>query len=285
MTETYAWPADEEHVEVVGNGLSAIVVPSRGGKVISLRDGRGVEWLAQPDRPVGAAARPGDDFLHAEMSGWDECAPTIVECVVDGVELADHGELWTKAFHHDGPTMSVHDDTLGYRFQRTILAAESGLIFSYEVTAMERAVPFLWAAHPQFRAPSGSWVRLPSAVETVVDVMDPAIVELPWAPTLGSIDTVPREGYRKIYAHPERTVSEAALVHPDGAALTMSWSSTCPYVGLWFDRFTYRAEPIIAIEPSTAYFDSLTTAMSLGRAPVIPAGETLAWTVLLRVDS
>lgn len=279
----FPWPDGEHRLTLVGDGLDAVVLPTRGAKIISLRDARGVEWLAQPDRPIGAPARPGDDFLSAEMAGWDECAPTIVACEVDGIPLADHGELWTMDFTGAGATVSAHDPTLGYDFRRTIRPVVGGLVFDYEVTGGSRSFPFLWAAHPQFRAPAGTRIELPTSVTTVIDVMDDGLPELPWSDQLASIDTIPDGGYRKLYPHPEHGVSSARLVHPDGAALEMEWTSACPYVGLWFDKFAFRSEAVIAIEPSTAYFDSLTTAVALGRASGVESAGSLAWTVTVRV--
>ena len=275
------WPSDDDIVTIGGPALSATMVPQRGGKIISLLDARGVEWMAAPDRTVGAPARPGDGFLTAEMAGWDECAPTIDACVVNGVALADHGELWTKPFTVDGENMSVDDETLGYRFTRAVRPTVDGLELSYRVTAGDRDVPFLWAAHPQFRAPAGTRILLPSSVRTVVDVMHPALPVLAWSADLGSIDTIKPKGYRKVYVHPDEAVSSAVLVHPDGAALRVSWTSACAYLGLWFDKFAFRAEPIIAIEPATAYFDSLATAMENDRVTVIAATTTLQWSVTL----
>ena len=164
-----------------------------------------------------------------------------------------------------------------------VRAQDDGLAIDYEVTAGARSVPFLWAAHPQFRAPASTRVELPSAVRTVIDVMDPTLPERPWSSELGSIDTIAPAGYRKVYAHPDLPVEGARLVHPDGALLDIRWTHECPYVGLWFDKFDFRSEGIIAIEPTTAYFDSLDTAIALGRAPKIAPGETLAWTLFLRV--
>jgi len=275
------WPADERLVRIDGPALSAVVAPERGGKIISIIDARGVAWMAAPDREVGVAARPGDDFLKAEMAGWDECAPTIVACTVDKVDLADHGELWTKLFTVDGASVWVDDDTLGYRFTRTIVPTAEGLLLRYAVTAGARDVPFLWAGHPQFRAPEGTRILLPTSVQTVVDVMDPALPVLSWSAHLGSIDTIERDGYRKVYVNPDEAASSATLLHPDGNALQLSWSSECRYLGLWYDKFAFRAEPIIAIEPATAYFDSLSTAIENGRVAIVAAGTTLEWSVTL----
>lgn len=81
---------------VIENGnVRAELVPELGGKLVSLRDCRsGKEWLLDAgDREL---RRPdyGSPFTEWDMSGWDECFPTIDACRVAGIDLPDHGELW-----------------------------------------------------------------------------------------------------------------------------------------------------------------------------------------------
>jgi galactose mutarotase-like enzyme len=216
------------------------------------------------------------------MCGWDECAPTIVACSVNGIPLADHGELWTKAFSVKGENMTALDSTLGYEFSRRIQSTSDGLIMDYRVRAGQNDVPFLWAGHPQFRAPSGTRVLLPSSVKRVVDVMDLELPILDWSNEQGSIDTVEEGGYRKIYAHPDEFVSNAILMHSDGSALELAWTSACSFLGLWFDKFAFRKEAIIAIEPTTGYFDSLETAIKNRRVTNIAKGTELSWQIRIR---
>jgi hypothetical protein len=277
------WPADERTLVVAGSRLTATVLPNRGGKISSLRDDVGVEWLAQPDRAVGAPARTGANFLNAEMAGWDECAPTIVECVVDGVTLADHGELWNRSFAATGSTVGITDNSLGYHFSRDITATDDGLRFDYRVESLSNTIPFLWAAHPQFIAPAGTRVRLPGSVNRVVDVLAPDLPQSDWHDGLARIDAIEPGGCRKLYVHPDEPVFEAGLVRPDGSELVLRWAQQCPYLGLWFDKFSYRAEPVIAIEPTTAYFDSLATAVELGRAPIVSPSAPLSWWLELSI--
>jgi hypothetical protein len=111
-------------------------------------------------------------------------------------------------------------------------------------------------------------------------VLDPATPESPWSPSLATIDTVEPGGCRKLYGHPDWPVDAARLVRGD-RVLSLSWSPECPYVGLWFDGAAYSREPVIAVEPATAYFDALDTAVRLERAPVIAPGRPLRWWIEL----
>ncbi|KRC62588.1 hypothetical protein ASE14_01800 [Agromyces sp. Root81] len=264
-------------ITVRGGDLTATIDPARGAKICSLLGADGTEWLSQGD-PERAAGR-GRVFVDAEMRGWDECAPSIVGCRIDGRNVPDHGDLWDREFEVADDTVRAIGDSLGYRFERRIRPTIAGLRLEYRATALERRMPFLWAAHPQFDAPAGTRVEVPASVARVVDVLDPATPTVDWDPLLATIDSVAAGGCRKLYADPGFPVNEARLVRPDGAELGMRWSAACPYLGLWFDAGAYSPVPVIAIEPSTGYFDSLETAVRMDRVPVLDKGDSLAWWV------
>ncbi len=211
------------------------------------------------------------------MAGWDECAPSINQCTVGGVAVPDHGELWTEEFNVAGATATARGRSFDYHFERCIEPTAAGLRLSYRAEALRDRVPFLWAAHPQFVAPAGSYVRLPDEVQTMVDVMAPQPRSLPWRHELATIDTVENGGSRKLYIDPDSPVFDSALVRPGGAELRLSWSHECPYFGIWFDRCAYSREPVIALEPSTGYFDSLETAVNARRVAVLEPGHPLEW--------
>ncbi len=268
---------------IAGGGITAIVDPTRGGKIRSLRGPDGREWLAQPVNPIREPDRGDAVFTASDPAGWDECAPTIDACEVGGLVLPDHGDLWTAdwsvlASSPGSLDLDVVGRSLGYRLVRRISATTSGLRFDYAARADGAAKPFLWAAHPQFASPPGSLLELPSSVTDVVDVIDPDQPLVRWSSELASLDSLPEGGCRKVYVAPVSRVATATLRHPDGAALTMSWQN-CDYLGLWFDNRRYSSEPVIAIEPSLGFRDSLAWAVEHGHATVLAPGIEISWSL------
>ena len=273
---------------ITGGGTSTTIDSSRGGKILSLRGSDGREWLAQPADPSRAPDRGDAVYALSDPAAWDECAPSIDACDVGGRAVPDHGDLWTADWTvvssaPDALELSVAGRSLGYRLVRRITAGSDRVRFDY-VASADVATPFLWAAHPQFVSPPGSVLELPESVTTVVDVIDPGQPTLAWTTELATTDSLPEGGCRKVYVDPSVRADRATLRHPDGASLTMTWLN-CPYLGLWFDNGAYSREPVVAIEPSLGFRDSLAWAVEHGHAPILAPGRELRWSLEVAISA
>jgi hypothetical protein len=252
-----------EPIERIGGPVLSIgIAPQRGGRIVSIVDDTGREWLAQPATAPPPPARGDADFVGAGLFGWDECAPTIDQDSHEGVALGDHGDLWSQAWTVDGATMRATSPSLGVELSRSLGPTGRGVRFEY-VARSARAVPWLWAVHPAFRAPAGSRLQLPIGTRLLAqdgaelgdDVLD--------------LDSYERGTCRKFHAHPEDRVGWASLVLATGERLTMRWSASLPYLGIFIDAAMLYDEPVVLIEPQTGWRDSLTDAIANGHVATI----------------
>lgn len=259
--------------------LAISVCPERGAKITSLRDGDGVEWLTQA---TGYSYRQGLPFGQAEMAGWDECVPSVTQCVVGGESIPDHGDAWDVSWQRSGHTFHHAGTSMAYRMARThSLTASGGVRLRYRAETDQVAVPFMWVAHPQFAAPSGTRVEFTHPPKRVVDVLAVGWPSQAWQKELGSIDSVASGACRKYYVDPRETPTSVDLVRPDDRRLRMTFSATVPYLGLWFDNGAWARDPVVALEPALGYADSLAVAVELGRAPVLTPTTPLEWWIEL----
>jgi galactose mutarotase-like enzyme len=220
------------------------------------------------------------------MAGWDECAPTISACEVAGTHLPDHGDAWDAVWvPGDADGVLRHRGTsLPYALERRIeQTPKGGLKISYRAEATGGAVPFLWAAHPQFAAPPGTRVDLSPEPDVVVDVLEDGWPRRRWNSSLSRVDTLSRGACRKVYLAPGEPLHAVDIVRPTGERLRLSFSDSVPYLGLWFDNAAYARSPVIAVEPSLGFADSLRTAVERGMAATLVPGEPLEWS--LEVDA
>ena len=64
----------------------------------------------------------------------------------------------------------------------------------------------------------------------------------------------------------------------------MSWDTeTIPYLGIWVDHGLASREPVVAIEPTTGYYDSLERADRDGRVAVVSPDRPLRFTLMVEV--
>jgi galactose mutarotase-like enzyme len=271
-------------IELSSPPASVVVAPERGGRIASLRDRFGREWLAQPEPATWLAEMQRDDFVSSDMAGWDECAPTVVATTSVGVPYPDHGDVWQREWRvvdagSDALTTACRGTWFSLR--RTIRATDTGIRLNYRAdshAAVDR--PFLWALHPQLRAPAGSTVLLPGEVTDVVDAIGDAGGRMALTAELLAIGSLPDGGCRKLYPTPEVRLGAATLLHPDGARLDLRWDRTvAPWVGVWMDRRAYAREDVIALEPSTGWYDDASRAAANGTCTWLRPGVPLEWWV------
>jgi len=270
------------------------VAAALGGRITSLRDLRsGHEWLAQPaGPPVGSTY--GAVFTAGDMAGWDEMVPTIVACDAPGVGVAlpDHGEAWAVPWqvHRHDPTqlrMSVRGSVLAYELVRTIeVAGPAAFALRYVLRSRHPGpLPILWAAHPQFVWTPGTRIELEPHVTQVVEVTAPGCPLTDWEQGLAAwLDSAAVGASRKVWLPPDAAPSQVGLAGPQGR-LQLAWDPTeVPYLGIWYDAQAHARTRVVALEPSTGYYDDLAAAAARGRVPVLEPGRPQRWSLRVSVQ-
>lgn len=290
------------------------ILPELGAKVISLRareTQREFLWR-QPDRPLQRVAY-GTPFDQADISGWDECFPSIAEVPYPlepwkNILVPDHGELWTLPwqwrFADDILCMWTHSVRFGYHFERSFRFTVSGAIeITYQVT---NPTPFalhaLWSMHPFFAVSPTSRVLLPPGVRVRIEIstgerIGPFLGEAPWpiahdqvadAPVDLSVMGPPQPTTEKLYTTP-LPEGWATLYHPDDehfVAFTFD-PAQVPFMGICRIRGGWPGQGspayTLLLEPCTGWPDRLDLATSRGAAMVVPGGATVQWHLTMHV--
>ena len=100
MSDSGVFVSDESGFAVYGlrsPSTEIRVAPELGAKILSLKNlETGREWMW---RPPGLSRlfrnEPGDPFERSTLVGADECLPTVAPCRWKGLDLPDHGEVWS----------------------------------------------------------------------------------------------------------------------------------------------------------------------------------------------
>lgn len=284
--------------------MQITIAPELGSKVISLKNVRtGREWLAQPDQGYGNGGY-ASSFAASDGSGWDEIFPTVNGCNYQtfpwqGVELPDHGEVWSLPWQtsaQDGKLRcEVHGIRFPYHLSKTYsFTEEERLRIDYRVRNLSPfPFSFLWAAHPLFRVKEGMEMIVPSELNKIVvsysqnrrlgEMGDAHFWPNPCMDAgeirLDRIESEAARTAEKFYFQGELPEGRAALYDPGTKErLTLLFpKEKVPYLSIWANYGGYRNQYHVALEPATGFLDDLSYAMEHGQAAIIKEHGTYHW--------
>ena len=303
---------DFPFVELCGGDTRVVIVPSLGGKIAELWMA-GRQWLwKSPVIPL-APGRDGESYVEtADTGGLDECVPTVGACRVPGwvrsfggVELPDHGELWSQHPELDIVTGQAgqvarcrwNGVRLPYRFERDVMVDGRGVVhLTYAMHNDSREkMPFVWSAHPVFPLTDDTRLMLPEGSRLRVFARHG--IELGEVRSEHQWPHVRSGGRAFDFAAPaavaRRYACKLFLDVTEGSAtlrereheLRFHWNAAqIPHLGLWINKRGWTPfrdeEPYLnlGLQPSIGAPDSLVEALGDWKsAGWLDGGETRRW--------
>lgn len=292
--------------------LKLAVLPELGAKVISLRwKETGHEFLWRYPGRHFQRADYAADYTRYDLSGWDECFPTIFavpypDAPWQGIHVPDHGELWTLPWQWDFVDnqlrMWTHSVRFAYRFERTFHFAENGSVQIDYAVHNPTAFPFkaLWSMHPFLNATPASRILIPEArvrVElSLHERLGAFLSEHPWpVAELRNGERVdmsvmgPRgqNALEKLFTTPLAEGWAALFDEGDDHFLAFTFDpATVPFVGICLIRDSQLGDSSVytaILEPCTGWPDRLDLAATRGAGMVIPPQGDARWSVTLHL--
>lgn len=299
------------------SSLRLTVAPELGGKLASLiRNESGHEYLLQPADPE-QTYRPrsfGDKFEDYGPSGFDECLPTVAECLYPeepfaASQLPDHGDVWCLPSSIETLVEKIKLITslrsLPLRFTKEIQLRKNAVRIDYEATNLSHStVAFLWSAHPLLTVEAGAEIILPPEVKEV---------EVEWSKDERLGKARDRCVWPRATERSGRTVELNRVAPPStgtadklftgplsegvcGIFLPSKNESIAfrfdlrlvPYVGLWICQGGWpesRADKqfTVALEPCSGRPDSLVEAIRRNECVALAGSTTLRWWMEIEV--
>ena len=167
-----------ECVCVESANLRVIVAPSVGGKVVGITHlPSGHEFLWRDDKRVLKRQQAGTEYDSNFFGGIDELLPNDLPENICGIDLPDHGELWTTPFNY-----KIEDEKLalwgilplsGLEYCRTMSLSdhEPRIDFRYQIrNTQEKPFPLLWKLHAALQIAEGDRIICPAEKAKVADL-------------------------------------------------------------------------------------------------------------------
>ncbi len=285
---------------VVTAALEAVFLPEDGGKLVSVTSRRdGFEFLCRNPAPDYAHLAYDGSYIASECASWDDMFPTIDPYTpaageYAGVTYPDHGEVcrlpMEVAEEGDALTFSCASRIFRITYQKAIRPEDDGaLALTYTIENHGREdFPYIWAAHCMLKGADDLVVHTPYAADAPVAYM--------FGPD--GRETLPRDrligytpgtgaAYKFYYTEPTDGGFLRGEYTASGHAFEMDYregAAAIPYVGLWINNGKFKDYYNFALECATAPYDAPDKAMDKGYCSVIRAGETVSFTVRVRVQ-
>ena len=280
--------------------LTALFLPEDGGKLVSVTANRdGFEFLCQNPAPDYARLTYDGSYVDSECASWDDMFPTIdpytpASGEYAGVTYPDHGEVcrlpMTVTTEGDSVTLSCTSRLFAVDFEKRITPEQDGaLALIYTIRNRGREdFPYIWAAHCMMQGADDLRVETPYPADAPVAYM--------FGPE--GRETFPRDrlmgygagtgaAYKLYYTEPTDGGFLRAVYTESGHAFEMDYrdsAAAIPYVGLWINNGSFKNYYNIALECASAPYDAPHKAMERGYCSAIPAGESLTFTLRVRVE-
>jgi galactose mutarotase-like enzyme len=307
-----------ENVVIQAGACTLTLIPALGGKLSSLRIGSR-ELLQTPLNPYAPRTHTMA-FSEGDASGWDECLPSVAECVVQAQAgpafIPDHGDLWRIPWEvvsssSDSATLRAACFSLPLELTRTAILRETTtgwrLSLLYTIANLgPEPIPWAWTAHPLFATDPGDRILLPASVTELrvegsgANRLGISGSAIPW-PVVTLADGSPDDlsvaksaatgqGDKLFTGKIENAADGWCVLERPiaGMRLTVRFDpAATPYLGLWLCYGGWpggegKKQVCVAPEPATAPVDSL--AIPGPWARTLAPDATFSWPMELEID-
>jgi hypothetical protein len=288
-----------ERLVLSSGELTAELLPEWGSKMISLRSLRdGYEFMAPA--PLGPHAPDAAAFTPADAYGFDEMFPGVYPQLYPAapwqdVSLADHGDLWYRAWHCSGDVTQarlwVEDDRQGWCFAKQMRFTNARTLETTYRVDNRSAYPLYWlyCAHMLCPFRDGIELDLPESRYRRLETLGHPLPEECGgdADFLSRFEAFPADSAAYYVSDAVGAATCAFIDRPARKVLRLGWSLPIKYLSIWYNDAAWTPEvPLkhVGLEPTTAGNQDLAEWMRTGSAEPLAPGAHVSWTLTMSVS-
>lgn len=272
---------DRPAVKLSCDKFTATFLPKDGGKLASFKSNSGFEYLLQTEgekyRRLDLAGR----FVKSECSGFDDMFPTIDQCVVNGMEYLDHGQICRQELDAeiDGNrlTLCCKLQDLNIFYKKTAYIKDDALVVEYHIeNHNDFDFEYLWAGHIMIRGEEGAY-----AVSNLDGTPRKIVSGTPVSEeTAHILPQKVHKNYKFYYTDANPPVKCGVVFPKSNTEICVECDSdVVKYFGAWVNAGDINSAYTIAIEPCTALYDDPIRAKEANANSIIKAHDSVNLTL------
>lgn len=286
-------------IRLENNYLLVDIFPEGGGKMTSIYNKKlGYEFLWNNETLNLKAYKAGTEYDPVFYGGVDELIPNDIPENIDGMELPDHGELWTQpqaaSVGKGLLTLKSFLPVSKLNYKKTIRLDENGPFIHANYTISNEntePVKFLWKLHAALKIKAGDRILCRAGKGQVVDPEYSRFKQtdsFQW-PILekNNVSVIPeKNGTMDFFYLYELDDGEVGLENVEQAYFGYRFDKRVfPYVWLFASYGGFLNHYTAILEPCTTMPISVNDAARLGQTMVLQPGETVSTRVTIIAGS
>ena len=293
------------------DALKVVIDPAGGGKIgsfVSRQTQR--DFFYQDPRQTF----PGDGYSDHDISGFDECFPTVWPCKYPdgqrrGMSLADHGYLWQGPWEvqaaDDRLVMRKDVPELQCRFERTcFLDTTRSLKLDYLIENNgEETLKYVYSAHPMLAADEHTQLILPEEINrmfvsvalNVPGLVDKTWIDWPLAGKAGLDEPFSSQKCSVVKLCSDRLKEGRAVIYHRDLREGLQFefdTENLPHLGVLIQQgyspdetAASNRQLFLGLEPTTGMGDDLPSCESTGTVREIQPGQEVRFGIRLKLLS
>lgn len=283
-------------LEIKSDGLCALFLPEDGGKMASLKNAAGFEFLLQAEGSEYKVLNYDGRYGACECSGFDDMFPTIDPYTPEsgafaGMTYPDHGEVCRMpsdyTVYEDRVTFTFRSRIFQTVFSKTVRAEGEAIVLHYQIeNHADEDFPYIWAAHCMLSGDPDAEIITPYGPDAPIRKMfgkqeAAGMNRKSLSPYSADGDTY------KFYYLDRIQKGFCGYRYPSqGQTLMFRYDAEkIPYLGLWLNNGSCKGMYNIALEPCTAPFDSPGEAQKCHAQSIIKAHGSFEFTLRITCES
>ena len=292
--------------------LELTLLPTQGGRIWEITqkatsDAPKKQWLWHNPQADSCKIAPGASYDDNWVGGWDDLFPNDSEGLWQGLDLPDHGEIWSMPWvvtskTQNSVTLLCEGRALDYSIEKSItLGKKNSFSVQYRLESrLKKEHDLLFKLHPAFAIEPGDRIELPGFdsgpwIEPV-DLTFSSIIgdaqpsKWPYVQNKKGARTdlglIPhRESpEREFYYVKDLKEGWVQLHAKTGHKLKLTFPlEFFPSFWVFMDWGKWRGYHVVVLEPCTNYPKDLQTAASNGTCLKLKPGQKLEFSVQVEV--